>query len=60
MLRAVEVTGEPMLPALRPGDWLLVWPGARIVPGSVVVARHPRRPDTLSVKRARHRGAGPR
>jgi nickel-type superoxide dismutase maturation protease len=57
MMRAVEVTGESMLPALRPGDWLLVRPGARIVPGSVVVARHPGRPDTLIVKRAAHRDA---
>ncbi|MDN3357007.1 nickel-type superoxide dismutase maturation protease [Actinomadura sp. DC4] len=57
MLRAVEVTGESMLPALRPGDWLLVRPGARVVPGSVVVARHPRSADTLIVKRAGHRDA---
>jgi nickel-type superoxide dismutase maturation protease len=59
MLRAVEVTGESMLPALRPGDWLLVRPGARIVPGGLVVARHPRQRDTLIVKRAvRHDGDG--
>jgi nickel-type superoxide dismutase maturation protease len=58
MLRAVEVVGESMLPALRPGDWLLVRPTARIVPGSVVVARHPRLEDTLIVKRAAHRDAG--
>ena len=51
-LRAVEVTGESMLPALRPGDWLLVRAGARPVPGDVVVARHPRRPGLLIVKRA--------
>jgi nickel-type superoxide dismutase maturation protease len=55
-MRAVEVTGESMLPALRPGDWLLVRSGARIVPGSVVVARHPRR-DLLIVKRAVRREA---
>jgi nickel-type superoxide dismutase maturation protease len=45
-----------MLPALRPGDWLLVRSGARIVPGSVVVARHPGR-DLLIVKRAVRREA---
>jgi nickel-type superoxide dismutase maturation protease len=56
-MRAVEVTGESMLPVLRPGDWLLVRSGARIVPGSVVVARHPRQ-DVLIVKRAAHHEAG--
>lgn len=56
-MRAVEVTGESMLPVLRPGDWLLVRTGTRIVPGSVVVARHPRE-DVLIVKRAAHRDAG--
>jgi nickel-type superoxide dismutase maturation protease len=55
IMRSVEVTGESMLPVLRPGDWLIVRPGARIVPGSVVVARHPRDEDTLIVKRAAHR-----
>jgi nickel-type superoxide dismutase maturation protease len=54
-MRAVEVTGDSMLPALRPGDWLLVRPGARIEPGSVVVARHPHREDLLIVKRAARR-----
>jgi nickel-type superoxide dismutase maturation protease len=56
MMRAVEVTGQSMVPALRPGDWLLVRPGARIVPGSVVVARHPQK-DVLIVKRATRREA---
>ncbi|TDC71071.1 nickel-type superoxide dismutase maturation protease [Actinomadura sp. GC306] len=51
-LRAVEVAGESMLPGLRPGDWLLVRAGARPVPGDVVVARHPERPELLIVKRA--------
>ncbi|GAA0581113.1 nickel-type superoxide dismutase maturation protease [Actinomadura livida] len=51
-LRAVEVTGDSMLPGLRPGDWLLVRVGARPVPGDVVVARHPERPELLIVKRA--------
>jgi nickel-type superoxide dismutase maturation protease len=51
-VRAVEVTGESMLPALRPGDWLLVRPRARVAPGHVVVARHPEEPARLIVKRA--------
>jgi nickel-type superoxide dismutase maturation protease len=55
-MHTVEVTGESMLPALRPGDWLLVRSGVRIVPGDVVVARHPDR-DLLIVKRAAHRDA---
>jgi nickel-type superoxide dismutase maturation protease len=47
-----------MEPALRPGDWLLVWRGARparllrIRPGQLVVARNPERPEMLLVKRA--------
>ncbi len=58
IMRSVEVTGESMLPVLRPGDWLIVASGARIVPGSVVVARHPREEDTLIVKRAAYRDEG--
>jgi nickel-type superoxide dismutase maturation protease len=57
MMRAVEVTGQSMVPALRPGDWLLVRSGARIAPGNVVVARHPREEDVLIVKRAARREA---
>ncbi|GII58916.1 hypothetical protein Pth03_73050 [Planotetraspora thailandica] len=48
MLTAVRVTGDSMLPTLRPGDWLLVRRGA-VRPGDVVVAR---RPHGLIVKRA--------
>ena len=51
-MRAVLVQGLSMLPALRPGDCLLVRPGARIRAGDVVVARFPARPDLLVVKRA--------
>lgn len=51
-LTIVEVTGESMLPALRPGDWLLVRRGGRVRAGDLVVARHPRRRDLLIVKRA--------
>ncbi|GAA4576969.1 S24 family peptidase [Planotetraspora kaengkrachanensis] len=49
MITAVRVTGDSMIPALRPGDWLLVRRGAAIRPGDVVVAR---RPHGLIVKRA--------
>ncbi len=41
-----------MLPALRPGDWLLAWRTTRIRPGQVVLAWHPERPGLLLVKRA--------
>jgi nickel-type superoxide dismutase maturation protease len=54
-LRSFEVTGESMLPALRPGDRLLVRTGARVRVGDVVVAGHPDRPDQLIVKRVVHR-----
>jgi nickel-type superoxide dismutase maturation protease len=51
-LGVVLVAGPSMLPTLRPGDCLLVRPGARVRPGDVVVARFPSRPDLLVVKRA--------
>ncbi|WP_395110339.1 nickel-type superoxide dismutase maturation protease [Actinomadura sp. SCN-SB] len=54
-LRAMAVTGDSMLPALRPGDLLLVRTGARVGAGDVVVARHPERDGLLIVKRAGHR-----
>ena len=50
-LRTFEVTGESMLPALHPGDWLIAWTGRRVRIGDVVVARHPREPVRLIVKR---------
>ncbi|MCW2889037.1 MAG: hypothetical protein QOE54_3270 [Streptosporangiaceae bacterium] len=54
-LMAVQVAGESMLPWLRPGDRLLVRPGARIGAGDIVIAGHPLRPGTLIVKRVTHR-----
>jgi nickel-type superoxide dismutase maturation protease len=54
----VEVTEPSMVPALRPGDWLLIWRGIRrgrplrIRPGQIVIAQHPARGDFLLVKRA--------
>ncbi len=51
-LLRVEVAEHSMLPALRPGDWLLAWRTRRVRPGQVVLAWHPARPDFLLVKRA--------
>ena len=51
----VAVAERSMEPALRPGDWLLVWRGGRVRPGQVVVARQPGDPDLLLVKRAAER-----
>ncbi|MEW9532027.1 helix-turn-helix transcriptional regulator [Microbispora sp. NPDC049125] len=49
MLTSVSVSGDSMLPVLRPGDWLLVRRNAIVRPGDLVVAR---RPHGLIVKRA--------
>ncbi|WP_433239314.1 nickel-type superoxide dismutase maturation protease [Actinomadura nitritigenes] len=54
-LRTVAVDGDSMLPALAPGDWLVVLAGVRPRPGDVVIARHPERADVLIVKRVAHR-----
>ena len=54
----VAVAEQSMEPALRPGDWLLVWRRLRAGrpprtrPGQLVIARHPGRPGLLLVKRA--------
>jgi nickel-type superoxide dismutase maturation protease len=62
-LGRVAVAEQSMVPALRPGDWLLVWRGLRsgrpprVRPGQIVIARHPGRPDFLLVKRAARREA---
>jgi nickel-type superoxide dismutase maturation protease len=51
------VAGLSMLPTLQPGDACLVRYGARVRPGSLVIARLPARP--LGVKRAiRHDDLG--
>ena len=60
----VAVAESSMEPALRPGDWLLIWRGIRpghpprVRPGQVVVARHPGRPGLLLIKRAASREPG--
>jgi len=51
----VKVAERSMLPALHPGDWLLVRRTRRIRPGQIVLARHPGRPEMLIVKRAARR-----
>ena len=54
-LQRVKVAERSMLPALRPGDWLLVRRTRRIRAGQIVIARHPGRPGFLLVKRAAFR-----
>jgi hypothetical protein len=51
-LLRVAVAERSMLPALRPGDWLLAVRTRRVRPGQVVLAWHPARADFLLVKRA--------
>ena len=57
-LMRVAVAERSMEPALRPGDWLLVWRGLRrgrpprIRPGQIVIAAHPESHGMLLVKRA--------
>jgi hypothetical protein len=57
----VAVAEQSMVPALRPGDWLLAWRTRRVRPGQVVLAWHPKRPGLLLVKRVAwwERGDGP-
>ena len=50
-LRRVEVTGDSMLPALAPGDRLLVARLGRPRPGDLVAVRDPRDPGRTVVKR---------
>jgi len=51
----VKVAERSMLPALHPGDWLLVRRTRRIRPGQIVLARHPEQTALLIVKRAARR-----
>jgi nickel-type superoxide dismutase maturation protease len=57
-LLRVKVAERSMLPALRPGDWLLVRRTRRIRAGQIVIARHPGQPGLLLVKRAVRRMEG--
>ena len=55
-VRRVEVVGDSMLPALRPGDRLLVLRPARARPGDVVAVTDPRLASRTIVKRVAARG----
>ena len=50
----IAVVEPSMVPALYPGDWLLVLRTNRIRPGQLVIAINPQTPDMLVVKRATH------
>jgi nickel-type superoxide dismutase maturation protease len=53
-----EVEGPSMVPTLYQGDRALVWYGARVRAGHVVVLRHPLQQNLLIVKRAVQRRDG--
>ena len=55
---AFVVAGDSMLPALRPGDCLLLSRRARIAVGDLVVARRPHVDGLLLVKRVVRREDG--
>ena len=48
----VVVSGPSMVPTLRDADVVLVWHGARVRAGDVVLARFRSLPDRLVIKRA--------
>jgi nickel-type superoxide dismutase maturation protease len=50
-LRRAVVTGDSMLPAVQPGDRILLGPAWRVRPGQIVGLADPRRPQRLLVKR---------
>ena len=52
----IEVTGESMAPALRPGDRLLVVRRGRARVGDVVAVADPRLPARIMLKRVAHQG----
>lgn len=57
-LGVAVVSGASMVPVYYDGDRLLVRYGAGIRPGDVVVARDPRLPERMLVKRAVRREGG--
>jgi nickel-type superoxide dismutase maturation protease len=57
-VRRVEVSGDSMVPALQPGDRLLVLRRAKARVGDVVAVADPRRPSRILVKRVADRGPG--
>ena len=48
----VRIFGASMVPTVRHGDLVVVWRGARIRPGHVVLARFRALPEIFVVKRA--------
>ena len=54
----VRVSGPSMVPTLRDGDVIVVWHGARVAAGDVVLASFRSMPDRLVVKRAVSRSGG--
>ena len=52
------VSGASMVPAYRDGDQLLVRYGGRVRAGDAVLARDPRLPERILVKRAARREPG--
>lgn len=57
-LGVAVVAGASMVPAYHDGDRLLVRYGARVRPGDAVLARDPRLPERILVKRAVRREEG--
>ena len=55
MLGVAVVQGPSMVPTYYQGDRLLVRYGARVRAGDVVLARDPRSPERILVKRAERR-----
>jgi nickel-type superoxide dismutase maturation protease len=58
MLGVAVVRGPSMVPSYYEGDRLLVRYGARVRAGDVVLARDPRLPERIVVKRAVRRESG--
>ncbi|HWG25955.1 nickel-type superoxide dismutase maturation protease [Actinospica sp.] len=58
MLGVAVVRGPSMVPSYYDGDRLLVRYGARVHAGDVVLARDPRLPERIVVKRAARRESG--
>jgi nickel-type superoxide dismutase maturation protease len=57
-LSRMVVAGDSMLPALRPGDCLLISRRARVAQGDLIVVRRPHVEALLLVKRAVRRQDG--
>ena len=58
MLGVAVVQGPSMVPTYYDGDRLLVRYGARVHAGDAVLARDPRMPERILVKRAARRESG--